>query len=1386
MKKVLQLTSRVHGEGSVQFEWQAKHGNILATCGSSNVLQCYNRHGEPLADQMLHGACTSMSWSEDGAMLAVSCDGSSEVVLWDANMKLFSSVETDQQRITFVKWCYNQSDAILVVGNAKGNIVLYNQNTKEKIPVIGKHTKAITCGDCSKFDPNLGGQYGDLNMIALGSEDKTVTVSNMKGETIHEINCKAVPKDVAFGVIKTDELSSLEPCVSLHTSKNLQLIALSEVSTPIELGFQQRYGDIVTYKWFSSGKIAIGFSNGHLVVISTHPSEIGQEIFHSHNHRDCLNNLAISSGLSKLATCGDDNVKVHDLSDLKEVYAILNLNADRGLLDKMQWTEDGQFLAVSTKTGSIYTFLANLPVLGCSQESTVAFLTSLREISVGDTLGTEKPIKFPIEVEPQFLALGPFHVACGMNNRCWFYLLNNGASELVGEKEYMGSVRNISLNGDYACIITDGGKVVLHLIEGEQDDTGERATIQFSADDPEMASGASAEALASGSNVISDAKITSEFVLLSTSSGILKYFYIEDWSYVHDFHHVMGIKRIFPHPSGTKLVFIDERKTGYLLLSGTDELFELKNFSTNVKGILWEVCPEYNSSVFIAYSDENAGTFIHYPDLYTSPQCICIGVTKLPYGYNPVMFYNGVITCLTHSGTTAHVVLSSHELVKDPKLLQPEQYRNALLQNSALLRLNQAFQIVTLMDDNSSCNDLAKHALRNGEIIVAMLCFRLLGDVGMTMSLQKIARIEDKNLFNGHLALIFDDYDTAQELFLQSSQPITALEMRRDLLHWENASQLAKTLAPQEIPNISREYAQQLEFTGDYAKALEMYEKGSQMRNMSSKQEIACLSGLARMSLRTGDISKGIKLATQVKKKILFKECGGILESMKQGVEAAKLYEMGGLYDKAANIYITMRNLDQVGRILSHVKSSKVFGQYGKAKESEGQYEEALKAYKEAKDYDSQIRLLLDNLRRPEEAIFLVKQSQSVEGAKMIAKYFMRSGDNKSAIEFLVLSKNLDEAFNIAQANDQMEHYAHFIETAEASEDEYTSIALYFENRGNNFQAGQFFLKAGQFAKSLNHLLICSAPGASGGMKPEADKALELAIDAVGKAKNESLAHSLIDFLMGDTDGIPKDAKYIFKLYMSLGQFREAARTAVIIAREEQTIGNYKNAHDVLFNMFNQLKSQLIRIPAEMIQNLMILHSYILVKVLVKRGDHLRGARMLIRVANNISKFPAHVVPILTSTVIECQRSGLKNSAFNYAAMLMRPEYRSKIDPKYKKKIEHIVRKPEKVEEDEPTSGCPVCKNSLSVSTLFCPSCKNNLPYCVVTGNHMSYDDWSQCPSCEFPALYSEFKEYLQETGGSNSCPMCSEVIRVDSVKRISDPSAIIKQNLGPIESGEE
>jgi WD repeat-containing protein 19 len=111
------------------------------------------------------------------------------------------------------------------------------------------------------------------------------------------------------------------------------------------------------------------------------------------------------------------------------------------------------------------------------------------------------------------------------------------------------------------------------------------------------------------------------------------------------------------------------------------------------------------------------------------------------------------------------------------------------------------------------------------------------------------------------------------------------------------------------------------------------------------------------------------------------------------------------------------------------------------------------------------------------------------------------------------------------------------------------------------------------------------------------EAAIELAINTIGEAKNDSLTHELIDFLMGERDGIPKDAKFIFKLYMSLGQFKEAARTAVIIAREEQVMGNYRVAHDLLFDNYMQLKKTGVTVPAELDRMLMLVHSYVIVKV---------------------------------------------------------------------------------------------------------------------------------------------------------------------------------------------
>ena len=119
----------------------------------------------------------------------------------------------------------------------------------------------------------------------------------------------------------------------------------------------------------------------------------------------------------------------------------------------------------------------------------------------------------------------------------------------------------------------------------------------------------------------------------------------------------------------------------------------------------------------------------------------------------------------------------------------------------------------------------------------------------------------------------------------------------------------------------------------------------------------------------------------------------------------------------------------------------------------------------------------------------------------------------------------------------------------------------------------------------------------------------------VGRARSDLLTHQLIDFLMGETDGVPKDPNFIFRLYMALGNYPQAAKTATIIARQEQELGNYKIAHTMLFETHRELTAR-GSASRRSSTSPMLLHSYVLAKVLVKMGDHTAGAR--IRVAKHI------------------------------------------------------------------------------------------------------------------------------------------------------------------------
>ena len=293
---------------------------------------------------------------------------------------------------------------------------------------------------------------------------------------------------------------------------------------------------------------------------------------------------------------------------------------------------------------------------------------------------------------------------------------------------------------------------------------------------------------------------------------------------------------------------------------------------------------------------------------------------------------------------------------------------------------------------------MAKSALEKLEVEFAIRVYRHLRDVSMVWSLEDIKDIEDKKLLSGHIAMMLGDYQLAQDLYLQSSQAVEALHMRRDLLQWDQALTLADRLAPAETAIISREYGQQLEFTGDYPAALLHYERGifAFTQNQDDEEHnVSCKSGIARMALRCGDVRKGLQMCKEIDSRQLLRECAEILEQMKQLSDAAHLYESAQYYDKAAHLYIKLKNWSKIGSLLPNISSPKIQLQFAKAKEADGKFKDAVEAYEAARytynapillnflmifphfrDYDSAVRLYLDKLNDPENAVRIVKQTR--------------------------------------------------------------------------------------------------------------------------------------------------------------------------------------------------------------------------------------------------------------------------------------------------------------------------------------------------------------------------------------------------------------------------
>lgn len=105
-----------------------------------------------------------------------------------------------------------------------------------------------------------------------------------------------------------------------------------------------------------------------------------------------------------------------------------------------------------------------------------------------------------------------------------------------------------------------------------------------------------------------------------------------------------------------------------------------------------------------------------------------------------------------------------------------------------------------------------------------------------------------------------------------------------------------------------------------------------------------------------------------------------------------------------------------------------------------------------------------------------------------------------------------------------MDEYAKIILSIDdKNSEEHMKIAAYYEGKSKWGAAAKHYEKSEQYNKALKLYI------------QEGDRMIPDMIEMVAKVKLDALTHELVDYLMGETDNIPKEPQWTFKLYRAIG-----------------------------------------------------------------------------------------------------------------------------------------------------------------------------------------------------------------------------------------------------------
>ena len=658
------------------FAWDPKNKSV-AIVGNKHRVRIYNRTGNLLTEFPLAstGDVIAFDWDYEGEFLAILQSRTNIATLYDYSTKKISKLNTEFKKPTFLAW--GKTCPILAIGSSKGSLLLYNKLTFRKISIMGKHSKDI-----------LFGMWNINDKLALIGKDKLLTISDVNGETENEIQLKTVPKDLQFAKQMSDTKSHantnvdaisgnitktmVEDTITMNMEgKTVYMHFLNKPDMPVELAFQNKYGEIVCYTWYGDGYLLAGFSFGFVVSLSSHEKEMGEELNSIRIDHRTIESICVSDKAQLFAVATINFVKIVDLVTWNEITDLMiEFNLDYGIPNKLQFTNDGQILTIATKSGSLMSYLMSAKSLIANYQTSVCFLSSLQQISVCNVLvGNSMKWIIDVPVEPKILGVGPKHVCIGFNNHIWCYVLkksnhnadnhnknhnnnnknkqHNSSSnssvaekrlpyELVLQQNYIGEINQILINNTHVVALVCGKCYINNINDAN-------SMIAFPSSSTNVGQNCQINCVA----------LTKMFIICGTQDGNVQQVYLKDLKLVNEVGHTSAIKQVFPNLNGTmyealgftiffdtincclvfffdsyRIIFVDANNSGYLLNSITNVKLAIDRFPSRSAQVFWDGAM---SNVFYVFSTDKKvmHTYVYSPQTIKGPTIDYVDATTL-------------------------------------------------------------------------------------------------------------------------------------------------------------------------------------------------------------------------------------------------------------------------------------------------------------------------------------------------------------------------------------------------------------------------------------------------------------------------------------------------------------------------------------------------------------------------------------------------------------------------------------------------------------------------------------------------------------------------------------------------------------------------------------